>query len=235
VQPVTPQITHHTWPTIVDTLWTLIFMMGQGGYCTQFGLERRPKIPWWLATTYGRFDFPGHMTKNRWLSIDAHFHDGAGRVLLSVLPIKVGKNDCMTDYDLSDVWFPKMHDQKSLTRRWRAIDAHFHDGAGRVLQSVFPMKAGKNRFMSVYNLSEVWFPRTQDHQSLRLHWRSFSWWGREGIAIRFAYKGRQKWLYDLLQPIGAVISQDAWPKIIDAPLTLIFMMGQGGHCNLFCL
>jgi hypothetical protein len=39
---------------------------------------------------------------------------------------------------------------------WRSIDAHFHDGAGRVLQSVLPIKAAKNSFMTNDNLSEVW-------------------------------------------------------------------------------
>jgi len=89
--------------------------------------------------------------------------------------------------------------------------------------------------MTDCSLSEVWFPRTHDQKSLTLRWCSFSWWGREGIAICFAYKGRQKYLYDWLQPIGGVISQDAWPQIVDAPLTHIFVMGQRGYCNLFCL
>jgi len=183
VQPVAPQITHDTWPTIVDAPLTLIHMMGQGGYCTLFCLERTPKIRSWLAPTDGRCDFPGGMTINRWLSVDAHFHDGAGRVLQSVLPIKAGKNCFMTYYNQSEVWFPKMHDQKSWTLRWR----------------------------------------------------SFPWWGREGIAICFAYKGQQKYLHDWVQPIEGLISQDAWPKIVDALFTLIFMMGQGGYCILFCL
>jgi len=55
------------------------------------------------------------MTKNRRLSIDAHFHDGAGRVLLSVLPIKADKNSFVTDYNLSEVLFARTHDQESLT------------------------------------------------------------------------------------------------------------------------
>jgi len=118
---------------------------------------------------------------------------------------------------------------------WRSVDAHYHDGAGRALQSVLPIKAAKNTFTADYNLSEVWFPRTHDHKSLTLCWRSFSWWGREGIAICFAYKDCQKFLYDWLQPIRGVISEDAWPQIVDAPLTLIFIMGQVGYCNLFCL
>ena len=152
----------------------------------------QPKIPLWLTTTYGRCDFPRCMTKNHWLSVDAHFHDGAGRVLLSVLPIKAGRKTFMTNYDLSEVRFPRTHDEN----RWRSVDAHFHDWAGRVLQSVLPMKAGKHYFMTYYNLSEVWYPKMHDHKSLTLCWRSFSWWGREGITICFAYKGRKKYLYD---------------------------------------
>jgi len=160
----------------------LIFMIGQEGYCNLFCQWRQANITLWLTTTYRRCDIPRCMTTNRWRSVDAHFHDGAGRVLLFVLPIKAGKNTFMTKYDLSEMWVPRTHDQKLLTLRRR----------------------------------------------------SFWWWGREGIAICFAYKGSQKLLYDLLQPIGGVISQDAWPTIIDAPLTLIFIMGQGGYCNLFC-
>ena len=158
-------------------------MIGQGGYCHPFCLYRQPKIPLWLTAAYRRCDFPGFMTKN-----------------------------C-----------------------WRYVDAHFHDGAGRVLQSVFPIKAAKNSFMTDCSLLEVWFPRTHYQKSLTLHWRLFSWWGREGIAICFAYKGHQNFLYDWLQSIGGVISQDAWPQIVDALLTRIFMMGQGGYYNLFCL
>jgi len=37
----------------------------------------------------------------------------------------------------------------------RPFDTHFHDGAGRVLQSVLPIKGGRNSFMTDYNLAEV--------------------------------------------------------------------------------
>jgi len=144
LQPMGGVISQDAWPKIVDAPLTLIFTMGQGGYHYLFCLCRPAKIPLWLSTTYRRCDFPGRMTKNRLRSIDAHFHDRAGRVLQSVLPIKAGVNYIMTCYNLSEVWLLKMHDQKSLT----------------------------------------------------LCWRSFSWWGREGITICFAYKGRQKFLYD---------------------------------------
>jgi len=60
-----------------------------------------------------------------------------------------------------------------------------------VLQSVLPIKAANYSSMTEYNLSEVWFPRTHEQKSLTLRRRSFSWWGREGIAICSAYKGSQ--------------------------------------------
>jgi hypothetical protein len=46
--------------------------------------------------------------------------------------------------------------------------------------------------------------------------------GQRGYCICFAYKGGQKFLFDCMQSIGGVITQDPGPKIIDALLTLIF-------------
>jgi len=171
------------------------------------------------------------MTRNRWRSVDAYFHDGTGRVLQSVLPIKAAKNTFMTDCSLSEGWFPRTHDQNWLTLRWRSFSWWGKEG----FTISFAYKAPKNTFMTDYNLWEEWFPRTHDHKSLTLRWCLFSWWGSEGIAICFAYKGRQKYLYDWLQPMGGVISRDAWQQIVDALLMLIFIIGQGRYCNLFCL
>jgi len=109
------------------------------------------------------------MTPHRWRSVHAHFHDGAGRVLLSVLPIKAAKDPFITDYNLSEVWFPRTHDHKSLTLSWRSLSWW----AAKVLQSVLPIKAAKNTCMSNDNLSEVWFPSTHHEKSLTLRWRSF--------------------------------------------------------------
>jgi len=72
------------------------------------------------------------MTKNYWHSVDAHFHDGAGRGLQSVLPLKAGKNTFMTKYNVLEVWFPRTHDQKLLTLRWRS----FCHGCIHNLQSI---------------------------------------------------------------------------------------------------
>jgi len=108
-----------------------------------------------------------------------------------------------------------------IKNRSRCVDAHFHDRAGRVLLYVLPIKAAKYSVVTNYNLSEVWLRRTHDNKSLTLHSHSFSWWGREGIAFCFACNGGQEVLCDWLQPSGGVISQNAWPKIVDTPLMLI--------------
>jgi hypothetical protein len=121
LQPIGDVISQDTWPKIVDALLMLIFIMGQGGYCCLFGLQRRPKILLWLTRTYRRCDCPGRMTINRWRSVDAHFHHGAGKVLLSDLPMKAVKNSFIAEYNLSEVWFPMTHDQKSLTLCWHSF------------------------------------------------------------------------------------------------------------------
>jgi hypothetical protein len=87
--------------------------------------------------------------------------------------------------------------------------------------------------MTDYNPLEVWCPRTHHQKLLTVRWRSFSWWGREGIAICFANKGSQKFLYNWLQHIGGVIAQGALLQIVDALLTHMFMMGKGEYCYLF--
>jgi len=74
---------------------------------------------------------------------------------------------------------------------WHSVDTHFPDGAGRVLQSVLPIKAAHNSCMNVCNLLAVWLPRSHDQKLLMLHWRSFSRWGRERGVIIFANKGGQ--------------------------------------------
>jgi len=160
-----------------------------------------------------------------------HFEDGAEGVSFWFLPIKAANNQFMTICNLSPRRLPIIPDQKLLTLCWRS----FHHGAARVLHSVLPIKATKNFFITGYSLWEVWFPMTHDQKLLPLHWRSFSWWGREGIAICFGYKDWQRYVYDWVWPIGGVISQDTWPKIVDAPLTLIFMMVQRWYYYLFWL
>jgi len=71
-------------------------------------------------------------------------------------------------------------------------------------------------------------------QSFTLIWCSFSSWGRVRFTFCFSYKGTQYFVYDCLQPVAPQITQDTRPTIVDALLTLILMMGQGGNRYLCC-
>ena len=51
----------------------------------------------------------------------------------------------------------------------------------------------------------------------------------------FANRGSQYFVDDCLQPVTPHITQYTRPTIVDAPLPLIFKLGQGGYHNLFCL
>jgi len=66
----------------------------------------------------------------------------------------------------------------------------------------------------------------EGRQSLTLHWRSFSWWGRDHFTFSFAYKDSQYFVYDDVQPIALQTTRDTWPRIFDAALTLILLWGR---------
>jgi len=102
----------------------------------------------------------------------------------------------------------------------RIVDTHFHDGAGSVLLSLLRIKAANTSFMTICNLSHPRLPKVHDQALLRLCWSSCSWWGRECFTFSFTYKGSQYFIYDYLQHISPQITQDTWPIIVDAPLTL---------------
>jgi len=69
--------------------------------------------------------------------------------------------------------------------------------------------------------------KMQHQTSLMLLWHPFSNWGRECFTFSFGYKGGQYFVYDSVKPVAPQITQDTWPTIVDAPLTLIFRMWWG--------
>jgi len=61
------------------------------------------------------------------------------------------------------LWLPATNRQcdylgHMTNNRWRSIGAHFEDGAGRVSQSILPIKTANNSFMTTCYISAVWFP-----------------------------------------------------------------------------
>jgi len=106
------------------------------------------------------------------------------------------------------------------------------DDAGTSL-AYLPREAANSSLIEVRNPAPLWLPKTGDLKLLTFIWRSFAWWGTERVVSVCAYNGGQYLGYDYLQPMPALITQDARPKIINAPLTLISRMGQGAFVYIF--
>jgi len=108
-----------------------------------------------------------------------------------------------------------------VKNHWPSVDAHNHEGALSVSLSGFPIKAANT--VIIYKNNHIAFdlPDLQVHKSLTLRWRSISEWGRECGARSFAYKASQYCMYEWSQPIAKQMTNDARPKIVEAPLTLI--------------
>jgi hypothetical protein len=71
-------------------------------------------------------------------------------------------------------------------------------------------------------------------QTLLMHLsHSFSEWGREFFTLSFAQKCSLYLIYEHLHPIAPQITQEARPKIIDSPLTLIVRMWQAAYLTCF--
>jgi len=63
-----------------------------------------------------------------------------------------------------------------------------------------------------------------------LHGHSFSRWGNKDIVHCFDLKCRHYIVYELLPQSNIYINKDEIPKIVDAPLMLIFRMGHRVCC-----
>jgi len=111
-----------------------------------------------------------------------------------------------------------------------------------ILESLFfllyvlflPIEAVNSSGMSSYIRAMPWLPNTNDHKLLTLCWRSFSGWGNIYDMHCCSGKGRHSIVYESLPQSNTWISQDARPKIVHAPLTLIFRIGQGAYRYWFC-
>jgi len=83
------------------------------------------------------------------------------------------------------------------------------------------MKVANTLIIYRNNHIAVDWPDLQDQKSLTLRWRSISEWGKERQARSFAYRAGQYFIYEWSQPIAKQITNDAGPRIVDPPLTLI--------------
>jgi len=114
-------ITGLTWTTIVDSPLTLIFELGQGAFLFFFCIQRLSGLLLCITTTKLLHNYQTYKTKNHWRSVDAHFQDRAGSVLLSLVSIKGGNTSIMCIHYQITFLLPDLQDLKSLTLRWRSF------------------------------------------------------------------------------------------------------------------
>jgi len=105
--------------------------------------------------------------------------------------------------------------------RGHSVDTHFHDWAGSILLSLLSIMPVNALFITIGNLLPARKYKIHHQESWTLHWHSFSWWGWECFIWSFAYEGSKNCVDDYLQPLAYKITQDTWPRFIDAPLTHI--------------
>jgi hypothetical protein len=158
--------------------------------------------------------------------IDTQFHNGAGTISLSFLPVKTENTLYMTMCNLSHLSISKIHGQELLTLLCP-------DGVGSICLCFLPIEAANAMFITMCNLSTFRLWKIHDQESLMLRWRSFSCWGRENFTVCFAYKGSQHGVYGYKQSVALQIIQDWEPRIVDPLLAIIVMMGQIGVHILF--
>jgi len=196
-----------------------------------FRLQKWPKLSIWTLTATARFNKPWSKAQDRRHSVDTHFHDGAGSVSPSFLPIKDGYTSIRCNHYQIAFLLPDLPDHKLLTLHW----CGFSRWTRSVSLSFLHIKVVNTVVM--YNHSKITseLQDQQDLQSLTLCWRSFSKWGRERVSSFFAYKGLQHFYYVNSLPNCVFITRITWPNIVDALLMIIFTMGLGAFPIVFCV
>jgi len=123
-------ITNNERPKIVDAPLMPISMKGHRACHPPFSLYSRPIVWLYIGTTISLLNYLTYKTKNRWCSVDAQFQNGAGSVLLTLLPIMPANTAFMNGLNQSPCRLPMMQDQKILMLRWCSLwHGHIHNMA----------------------------------------------------------------------------------------------------------
>jgi hypothetical protein len=112
LQPFTTQNTKDAKPKIVIAPLRRIFIIGQGAYRFLFVLHRLPILHLSEPTAMHNTEYQWCKTKHLWHSIDAHFHDGAGSMSLSLCPTEAANHPFMISQSHSQLWLPIVQNHK---------------------------------------------------------------------------------------------------------------------------
>ena len=101
-----------------------------------FCVSGRSIIPLWIRRSARWLDYQICNNLNCWRSVDAHFQDEAGRLLLSFLAVKAANISKMDFCNQSEHKLTKMRSWNLLTLRWRS----FSGSGGEHVAVVVPSK-----------------------------------------------------------------------------------------------
>jgi hypothetical protein len=132
-----PWIIQDATPKIVDALLTLIFRLGMGPSPFLFCPSRLPVCWLWIPASKWHYNRLTYKIKNRWRSVDAHFHNVAVTVWISLLRIKAAHTLVMDNSDQIGLQFTYLPQIILLTLRCRSVSER---GRYRA-RSLLPSKA----------------------------------------------------------------------------------------------
>jgi len=133
------------------------------------------------------FEYQTCKTNNSWCSIDAHFQDPAGGMLLLFLCLKATNISSTDVCNESELRLPKMRILKLVMLCWRLISEW---GSDCVAVS-WPINAANASDMPNSNQITIQLPYLQNQKSLKLRWCSSSKWGSDRVAFSFARESCQ--------------------------------------------
>ena len=116
---------------------------------------------------------------------------------------------------------------------YHTADAYFKEIVGVLLVPLLPITAANTSIMDLCRCRAFGLCELLDVKLLMLWCRSFWGHSRDVVGGIFAYKGSQLFDYGWIWLHSPWNIYDARPEIADAPLMLIFRMGQRACCLHF--
>lgn len=117
---------------------------------------------------------------------------------------------------------------------WHSVDTHFDTGVSYMSCTLLLEYAASASNGNYFRKVTIRFTRMQDQKLLTVLWSPFSGWQGDCVAIVYACKHGQYFIYGSVQPISFSITQDAKLTIIDALLMLMLKTGLWPHRFLYC-
>jgi len=169
---------------IIDAPFRLMLIMGWHLCCALFQLKRPPLLHIQPTAKEWHLDQPRCKTKDRWCSIETHFHHVAGSVTLLFFP-KMWLIPHLWMFGMNHLLdYPRCKNNSD----WCSVDTHFQDWAGSLQLLFLLLQAAITSCMNVCRQSWLRLPKMRNQIWLALCWHTFSISGSDRVAVSVASK-----------------------------------------------